>query len=196
MPRTSGWGGSPRCFSREASSSHYFALLERSLGTAHGPLRRSVRLDVAFRLASGRHLSGAGAVPSPAFGGRVRNASSGRVDGATGLARAPRDAATASCAGPLFAFHVTLEHLGLRRVRAFVCAEHGVSGAGPRAALAPSRRGVLAISRARRARSHGAQQRLRGTRGAGVRRGHRTCLGAPPERHVRVGRSEGDRHAA
>ena len=97
--------------------------------------------------------------------------------------------------GPLFALHVTLNTWAYCGVRAVVRAEPDVSGAGSRAAVAASERGVLAISGPRRARPHGAQQRLYRLGGAHGRRGDGFHLAAPADGSVSVGRSQSDRDA-
>jgi len=96
--------------------------------------------------------------------------------------------------GPLFAFHVTLEHLGLCGLRAVLRAELDLFGAGPGIALAASGRCVLAFSSARRARPHGPQQRVCRPGGARVRREYGIRLGTPAQRHLFVRRSKGNRH--
>ena len=171
MRRTSGWGGWPRCCWR-ADRRPLFRPAGTLAGHAHGSLRRPLRLDVAFRLASGHHLSRPGNVPPPAFGGRIRDASSGRLDGARSDCLRPSRRRCRPRAGALFAFHVTLNTWAYSRLRALVRPEPGLSGAGSRACVrAASERGLLAVSGARRARPHVAQQRFRRARGAGGRGG-------------------------
>ena len=89
---------------------HYFALLERSRGTAHRPVPRYFRLDVAFRLASRAHLSRPRTLSPPTLRRRVRDSFRFRIFSRRQSLRR-RQIFSPPAPGPVFAFHVTLSIL-------------------------------------------------------------------------------------
>ena len=111
-------------------------------------------------------------------------------------ARAQRGAASAACARPAFCFSRHARTPGrTRRSRFSFVLSLIYLGSGPRAALSQARHAVLALSGARRARSDGAKQRLRGLGSVDNGRDDGARLAAPVERRVLVGRSEGGDYA-
>ena len=67
---------------------HYFALLDRSHGTHAVPYDDLYGSMSLFAWLLGITYLGLENISPPAFGGRIRDAAAGRVDGGSGLARA------------------------------------------------------------------------------------------------------------
>ena len=158
-------------------------------------VRRSFRFAFAFCVAARRDVSWSGSDSPAARGRSVRVADRARRVSA----RAPaRSAAGQSAAGAGSALRLSrhAEHSGVFGVRDFFCAQHYFSGAEPAPAQPQAGRRRLAVSGARCAGAHDAQQRADRLRFAGRRDDGGFDLGAPPGGAVLGWRSESDRHGS
>ena len=186
MRPTCGWGGWRRVLLAGGIVLHYLRLAGAHGRNAHRALRRSLRLDVAFRVAFGSHLSGAGIFPPPAFGGLARLFADAGLDGGARLAGAARNAGAAP--GARTAVCVS------RDAEIWAYAAFALSFVLSRVYLVQDRmlrstngRAILAFPGAGSAGAHVAKQRVHWAAALAFGVGQRAGVAAPADGHLRWG---------